>query len=398
MARYPDHEVSGLFRQVAATLLPMAPDEPHPPAPPDAGADQTRVEPVRGRQACSDRRCPRSRARASSRAATPACGHAAVRDREPLGAAGQPRASGHGAVRDRAHRGRPEQAFLGALAEGRTPPRRARLQDINRSAERWADLVPQDPGLRAAVLARIADKYGLPREASDVRRVLGADDPEVQAAFLRQEGHTIASLAEVRPPLRERLRWARTRAADRIEALPPFWLAYALTLTETVGGGILALPIALAAFGPVGATLALVFFGAVNTLTVAALVEAITRNGNMRYGSAFFGRLIGDYLGRPGERGRDAGPVRARRRRLQRRPGGLRHHHRGGHRPARHRLRVRALRRHARDPVARQPRRHGGPCRGGRPAQHRADLHALHPRARQRAAGCAGRCRTRAHA
>jgi hypothetical protein len=35
-------------------------------------------------------------------------------------------------------------------------------------------------------------------------------------------------------------------------------------------------------------------------LTVAALVEAITRNGNMRYGVAFFGRLIGDYLGRPG--------------------------------------------------------------------------------------------------
>jgi hypothetical protein len=30
------------------------------------------------------------------------------------------------------------------------------------------------------------------------------------------------------------------------------------------------------------------------------IVEAITRNGNMRYGTAYFGRLVGDYLGKPG--------------------------------------------------------------------------------------------------
>jgi len=193
-----------------------------------------------------------------------------------------------------------EQAFLGALAEGRTPPRKPRLQDIDRFAAGWADLVPADPGLRAAVLRRIADKYGLPPEAANIRRILSAGDPAVADAYRRQNGAAIEDLASVPIGFRERLRWARTSSAARLEALPPFWLAYALTLTETVGGGILALPIALAAFGPVGATLALVFFGLVNTLTVAALVEAITRNGNMRYGSAFFGRLIGDYLGRPG--------------------------------------------------------------------------------------------------
>jgi amino acid permease len=196
-----------------------------------------------------------------------------------------------------------EQAFLAALAEGRTPPRRPRIQDIERFADGWADLVPDDPVLRGALLQRIAAKYGLPRQAQRIRRVLRADDPQVRDAFAKnmEAGQLgLDELVSVRLPLRERLRWARMELGIRVEALPPFWLAYALTLTETVGGGVLALPIALAAFGPVGAIVALVFFGLVNTLTVAALVEAITRDGNMRYGTAFFGRLVGDYLGRPG--------------------------------------------------------------------------------------------------
>ena len=89
-------------------------------------------------------------------------------------------------------------------------------------------------------------------------------------------------------------------ASRRLESLPPFWLAFTLTLTETVGGGVLALPIAFAGFGPVGATVLLIVFGILNTLTIAALVESITRDGAMRYGNSFIGRLIRDYLGRPG--------------------------------------------------------------------------------------------------
>ena len=194
-----------------------------------------------------------------------------------------------------------EQLFLGALAEGRTPPLRPTIQDIDRHAGSWADLVPADPSLRAAIAKRLVDKYGLPSQAQGIRKALGAGDPAVEAAYARQaDGASLAGAGRVPLRTRERLRWMRASVAARLESLPPFWLAYALTLTETVGGGILALPIALAAFGPLGATAVLVFFGIVNTLTVAALVEAITRNGNMRYGNAFFGRLIGDYLGRPG--------------------------------------------------------------------------------------------------
>ena len=193
-----------------------------------------------------------------------------------------------------------EQSFLAALAGGRTPLAGLRIQDLDRHARGWADLVPPDPALRAAVLGRIVEKYGLPEPAHELRSVLGARDPAVAEAYLRQSGHALVVADAATLPLRERLRWWRAGISRRLESLPPFWLAYALTLTETVGGGVLALPIAFARFGAIGAAVVLAFFGLVNALTVAALVESITRNGNMRYGTAFFGRLVGDYLGRPG--------------------------------------------------------------------------------------------------
>ena len=193
-----------------------------------------------------------------------------------------------------------EQSFLAALAAGRTPLAGLRIQDLDRHARGWGDLVPPDPALRAAVLGRIVEKYGMPEPAHDVRAVLGAGEPAVADAYRRQAGHPLVVAATSSLPLRQRLRWRRAGISRRLESLPPFWLAYALTLTETVGGGVLALPIAFARFGAVGAAVVLAFFGLVNTLTVAALVESITRDGSMRYGTAFFGRLVGDYLGRPG--------------------------------------------------------------------------------------------------
>jgi amino acid permease len=45
---------------------------------------------------------------------------------------------------------------------------------------------------------------------------------------------------------------------------PPFWTVFALTLTETVGAGILALPIALAGVGPLPGVAILIVLGLVN--------------------------------------------------------------------------------------------------------------------------------------
>lgn len=85
-----------------------------------------------------------------------------------------------------------------------------------------------------------------------------------------------------------------------MENLPPFWTAFSLTFTETVGATILALPIALAGIGPIAGVVILLVLGAVNLITIMGIVEAITRNGNIRYGSGYFGHLVADYLGNVG--------------------------------------------------------------------------------------------------
>jgi Tryptophan/tyrosine permease family len=85
-----------------------------------------------------------------------------------------------------------------------------------------------------------------------------------------------------------------------VEHLPSFWTAYALTFTETVGAGILALPIALAGLGPLPGIGILLVIGFINMLTIAAMAEAVTRNGAIRYQGSYLGRLVRDYLGRPG--------------------------------------------------------------------------------------------------
>ncbi|MFL5675615.1 MAG: hypothetical protein ACJ779_11450 [Chloroflexota bacterium] len=193
-----------------------------------------------------------------------------------------------------------EGQFLSALAGGRSLPLRPTIQDLDRHADRWASLVPEDPALRAEILRRIVEKYGLPVQARGLRAALGADDPVVDEAYRQRTGVEVSAAGVAPLPFRERLRWRRAAISRRLESLPPFWLAFTLTLTETVGAGVLALPIALAGFGPIGAALLLVVFGVLNVLTIAALVESITRDGQMRYGNAFLGHLIGDYLGRPG--------------------------------------------------------------------------------------------------
>ena len=194
-----------------------------------------------------------------------------------------------------------ERAFLEAFAQGREPPVQPTVQDLERYAPAWTSLVPPDPGLRAALARMIGEKYQLPRRAVPALRLaLGLDDEAVRQAYERLHGRPLDTLYAPHVPWRDRLRWTRARLAHRLETLPPFWTAFALTLTETVGAFILALPIALAEIGPTGGVAILVVLGLVNLLTIAAVTEAFARNGNVRYGQAYFGRLVLDFLGRPG--------------------------------------------------------------------------------------------------
>jgi tyrosine-specific transport protein len=196
---------------------------------------------------------------------------------------------------------RDEQDFLAALAAGRDSPLRPSIRDLERHAPAWADLVASDPALRAAIAHRLAERHRFRRaDVPRLRNALGLDDQVVAESYRRLFGQDVSSVYRERLPVTDRIAWTRSRLAGRIEAVPPFWWAFALTLTETVGAGVLALPIALAGVGILPAVGLLVVFGIVNVVTVAALVESITRNGAIRYGSSYLGRLVEDLLGRPG--------------------------------------------------------------------------------------------------
>jgi amino acid permease len=194
-----------------------------------------------------------------------------------------------------------ERAFLGALAQGRDLPLRPTIQDLERYAPEWASLVPDDAGLRASLARLFGGQYPMPeRLVPGIRRALGLDDEPVRQAFERLHQQPLTSIYAPGLPRSERVRWFRSRSALRLETLPPFWTAFALTLTETVGAGILALPIAMANIGPIGGLAVIIVLGLVNMLTIAAMAEAVARNGNVRYGRAYFGRLVYVYGGRRG--------------------------------------------------------------------------------------------------
>jgi len=194
-----------------------------------------------------------------------------------------------------------ELAFLEALALGRKPPLRPTIQDLERYAPQWASLVPENPRVQAAVAHLLGQKYGLTYQAvPGIRAALGLDEEAVQQAYQRLYRQPLEAIFAPRATLANRLRWAWAALARWLESLPPFWTAFALTLTETVGAGILALPIALADVGPLAGVVILVVMGLANVLTITYMAEAVARSGTIRYGSAFLGRVVTDYLGRAG--------------------------------------------------------------------------------------------------
>jgi amino acid transporter len=191
-----------------------------------------------------------------------------------------------------------ELAFLEALALGRDPPIHPTIQDFERYAPEWASLVPKNPGVQAALVRLFSQEYALThKDIPGIRAALALDESEVQQAYQRLYRQPLDRVFVDRAPLAERLRWMWAALAKWLESLPAFWTTFALTLTETVGAGILALPIALADVGPLPGVAILAVMGLVNVLTIAYMAEAVSRSGTIRYGNAFLGRLVTDYLG-----------------------------------------------------------------------------------------------------
>ena len=193
---------------------------------------------------------------------------------------------------------RRDLAFLEAFALGREPPLRPTIQDLEHHAPQWADLIPDNPNLRAAVAHFLGAKYRFTAQSvPHLRAALGLDAPAVQRAYLNLYSEPLETIFIPSVTLLDHLRWGWSALAGWFEALPPFWTVFSLTLTETVGAGILALPIALARVGPLAGVGVLIALGLLNMLSVAALAESVARTGSIRYGNVYFGRLVSEYLG-----------------------------------------------------------------------------------------------------
>ncbi|HYY89009.1 MAG TPA: hypothetical protein VFA49_09455 [Chloroflexota bacterium] len=194
-----------------------------------------------------------------------------------------------------------DRAYFQAIAESRELVRRPSIQEIERFASAWSDLVPPDPTLRASVAHTLGERYAFTAQAAPrLRAALGLDLAPVQEAYLQRYGKPLATIYAPRVAPGARLRWQVAGVGAWLEGLPPFWQACVSVLALSFPQAALALSIATAGIGPIAGVGLLVVFGLLNMLTVAALAEAVARNGAIRYGNAFLGRVAADYLGPAG--------------------------------------------------------------------------------------------------
>jgi amino acid permease len=190
------------------------------------------------------------------------------------------------------------RAFLEAIAAQRAPPVAPTSQALERWAPQWALLVPDNPNLRAALAHLLGQKYRWPQRLTPrLAAALGLESAAVQAAHQQLYNAPLATIFAPSLTLGERLQWLSAGVTGWFDELSPFWTAFALTLTNTVGSSILALPIALAGVGPLAGVVILVALGLVNVLTIALMAETFTRTGSIRYGKSFVRRVVSDYLG-----------------------------------------------------------------------------------------------------
>lgn len=192
---------------------------------------------------------------------------------------------------------RPEQLFLEALAAGREADNQPSIQELERFAPHWAPLVSEeDSSGRAALAHLLGKKYRFTEaEVPQIEAALGLGEIAVALAYERLYQQPLATIYAPQINARERVRWAWTGLAKRLETLPPFWVAFFLTIPGATG--LLALPVVLAPLGLGAGLLLLAAFGLLNLLTVLALAEAVARSGTARLGLGFLGQLVDEFLG-----------------------------------------------------------------------------------------------------
>ena len=194
-------------------------------------------------------------------------------------------------------------AFLEAFAlgNGNAPPFHPTIQHLERYAIQWTPLLPENPRLKAAIAHALSQKYTFTYQAvPNIRAALGLDEKAVQVGYSRLYRTQLETIFASRLPLIEQMRWKNSAIAQRLEEMPPFWLAYAVTVALGLPQAFLALPIAVADVGPLVTVAFLVIIGTINILTMACMAEAVSRSGDFRYGNVFIKQLVSNYLGYAG--------------------------------------------------------------------------------------------------
>jgi hypothetical protein len=188
--------------------------------------------------------------------------------------------------------------FLEAFNLGREPPIRPTIQNIERYSTQWIYLVPDNPSIRAAVAHLLGQKYKFAQQAvPGIRTALDLDSESVRQAYRRFYRGELETIFAPQISLVGSVAWAWTALTTRVESLPPFWMTFALTIAFSLSQAFLALPTGVAHVGPMAGVVLVVVVGLVNVFTMACMAEACARNGDFRYGKAFIGRLVNDYLG-----------------------------------------------------------------------------------------------------
>ncbi|MUG91971.1 hypothetical protein F7734_05660 [Scytonema sp. UIC 10036] len=192
-------------------------------------------------------------------------------------------------------------AFLEAFALGQAPPLHPTIQHLEQYAPQWSPLVPENPKVKAAVIHAMSQKYNFTYQTiPHIRLALSMDEDRVQQTYYRQYRKQLDTVFAPRLSLTEQIRWSANLVTQRVESLPPFWIASLVTVALGLPQAFLALPIACATVGPLITLIFLIVLGAINILTMVCMAEAISRSGDFRYNNAFIKQLAANYLGSAG--------------------------------------------------------------------------------------------------
>jgi hypothetical protein len=158
--------------------------------------------------------------------------------------------------------------------------------------------VPDEPAARAQLAHALAARHRLVRDrVPGIRSALDLDGGAVRGAYAAQFGAPLDEVFAARVPIGERLRWAAHGLVTSLDRLPPFWLTVVMTVTVSLPGSMLGLPVAATAMGPLPALALLGLVGLVMSIAMAGLGEGIARSGGVRYRHAFLGGMATALIG-----------------------------------------------------------------------------------------------------